>query len=252
MNTNTEKSENILSTRLANREVSLPSDLVRFGRGKLEWLRRPEREEWEQVGAYLQAMEKFTLIFKASWRSKGREAFGDEVVAETERQLEFDFHDMRALEALEKVDDSISAAPSDAHASLIALYAKGDRKKAEEWAVIARDENLSLGELSRSMRKGEIVRDEKPVEGSIVSAGSDDGKKPVEEKAAGFVSIEHVSGEMEKWMKQVEPVFFDWDLAQCEQVIELLDPAVEFYGRVFDRTEELRGDADDDGEGAYV
>ena len=86
-----------------NTELTLPEGLCTFSRGALVFTRTPTQDEWEQIGRYVHAARGSSLRWMADWRMEGRRHFGDEVVAEAERQLEFEFKDLRAAEALEKL-----------------------------------------------------------------------------------------------------------------------------------------------------
>ena len=86
---------------MKNTELTLPEGLCAFSRGALYFARTPTQEEWEQIGRYVHAARGSSLRWMADWRREGRRYFGDAVVENAEKQLEFEFRDLKAAEAIE-------------------------------------------------------------------------------------------------------------------------------------------------------
>ena len=192
--------------------LTLPEGLCTFSRGALVFTRPPTQEEWEQIGRYVHAARGSSLRWMADWRMEGRRQFGDEVVAEAERQLEFEFKDLRAAEALERLDGVHPSAPSDAHAFVAAKLCENSYD-AQEWLERARTEKLSPVELQKSIKAGEIVRDETSKPGAA-SAGS-----------TGVLTLESISMDFLRWLRRSEEDGFptNWTPNQLARVKGLLN-----------------------------
>ena len=117
---------------MTNKELTLPEGLCTFSQGALMFTRTPTQEEWEQIGRYVHAARGSSLRWMTDWRMEGRRQFGDAIVLAAEKQLEFEFKDLKASEALEKLDGSHPSAPSDAHA-FVAAKLCANSYDAEEW-----------------------------------------------------------------------------------------------------------------------
>ena len=192
--------------------LTLPEGLCTFSRGALVFTRPPSQEEWEQIGRYVHAARGSSLRWMADWRMEGRRQFGDEVVAQAERQLEFEFKDLRAAEALERLDGVHPSAPSDAHAFVAAKLCENSYD-AQEWLERARTEKLSPVELQKSIKAGEIVRDETSKPGAA-SAGS-----------TGVLTLESISMDFLRWLRRSEEDGFptNWTPNQLARVKGLLN-----------------------------
>ena len=192
-------------------ELTLPEGLCTFSRGALVFTRPPSQEEWEQIGRYVHAARGSSLRWMADWRMEGRRQSGDAIVAEAERQLEFEFKDLRAAEALERLDGVHPSAPSDAHAFVAAKLCK-DSDDAQEWLEKARTENLSPVELQKSIRAGEIVRDE-----PTKSTGS---------ASTGILTLEAIHMDFLRWKSRADEDGFpdNWTPQQLEKIRDLLIP----------------------------
>lgn len=202
-----------------NLELTLPEGLCTFSRGALVFTRTPSQEEWEQIGRYVHAARGSSLRWMADWRMEGRRHFGDEVVAEAERQLEFEFKDLRAAEALEKLDGVHPSAPSDAHAFVAAKLCENSTD-AQEWLEKAREENLSPVELQKSIKAGEIVRE---------SAGS----APTGSAGSGVLTLEAIHMDFRRWLSRVADDGFpeEWQEHQLAKVVDLLRPMAMAFER---------------------
>jgi hypothetical protein len=202
-----------------NLELTLPEGLCTFSRGALVFTRTPSQEEWEQIGRYVHAARGSSLRWMADWRMEGRRQFGDEVVAEAERQLEFEFKDLRAAEALEKLDGVHPSAPSDAHAFVAAKLCENSTD-AQEWLEKAREENLSPVELQKSIKAGEIVRE---------SAGS----APTGSAGSGVLTLEAIHMDFRRWLSRVADDGFpeEWQDHQLAKVVDLLRPMAMAFER---------------------
>lgn len=202
-----------------NLELTLPEGLCTFSRGALVFTRTPSQEEWEQIGRYVHAARGSSLRWMADWRMEGRRHFGDEVVAEAERQLEFEFKDLRAAEALEKLDGVHPSAPSDAHAFVAAKLCENSTD-AQEWLEKAREENLSPVELQKSIKAGEIVRETS-------------GSAPTGSAGSGVLTLEAIHMDFRRWLSRVADDGFpeEWQEHQLVKVVDLLRPMAMAFER---------------------
>jgi hypothetical protein len=209
---------------MTNNELTLPEGLCTFSRGSLVFTRTPTQEEWEQIGRYVHAARGSSLRWMADWRMEGRRRFGDSVVESAEKQLEFEFKDLKAAEALEKLDGVHPAAPSDAHAFVAAKLCK-DSYEAQDWLEKARNENLTPVELQNSIKAGEIVRE-------------DHEEKPrlnANDRSVGLVTIEGVHMQFNLWLKKVrEDDGFpgEWDARRLGMVRDLLTPMADIRSEI--------------------
>jgi hypothetical protein len=194
-----------------NTTLTLPEGLCTFSRGGLAFTRAPSEQEWEQIGRYVHAARGSSLRWMADWRMEGRRQFGDEFVESAEKQLEFEFRDLRAAEVLEKLDGAHPSAPSDAHAFVAAKLCK-DSDDAQEWLEKARTENLTPVELQKSIKAGEIVREESP--------------KPIGSTYSGVLTLEAIHMDFLRWRSRSDDNGFpaEWTPEQLAKVRELLMP----------------------------
>lgn len=194
-----------------NATLTLPEGICTFSRGGLAFTRPPSQEEWEQVGRYVHAARGSSLRWMADWRMEGRREFGDAVVEAAEKQLEFEFRDLKAAEALEKLDGVHPSAPSDAHA-FVAARLCDNSYDAQEWLEKARTEKLSPVELQKSIKAGEIIRDEPP--------------KPAGSSSTGVLTLENIHMDFLRWKSRSDDDGFpgDWTPAALAKVKNLLAP----------------------------
>lgn len=161
----------------------------------------------------------------ADWRMEGRRHFGDAIVADAERQLEFEFKDLRAAEALEKLDGAEVSAPSDAHAFVAAKLCKNSYE-ATDWLEKAREEKLTPLELQKSIKAGQIVRETAPEEKPRLNAN---------DRSVGLVTIEGVHMQFNLWLRKVtEDDGFpgEWDARRLGMVRDLLAPIAAIHREV--------------------
>jgi hypothetical protein len=199
-------------------ELTLPEGLCTFSRGALVFTRTPTQEEWEQIGRYVHAARGSSLRWMADWRMEGRRQFGDEIVEAAEKQLEFEFKDLKAAEALEKLDGVHPSAPSDAHAFVAARLCENSND-AQEWLEKARSENLTALELQKSIKAGEIVRDEPTKPGTPGSSST------------GVLTLENIYMDFLRWKSRSDEDGFpgDWTPAALAKVKNLLGPMAQAH-----------------------
>ena len=200
-----------------NLELTLPEGLCTFSRGALVFTRPPSQDEWEQIGRYVHAARGSSLRWMADWRMEGRRQFGDEVVSSAERQLEFEFKDLRAAEALEKLEGVHPSAPSDAHA-FVAAKLCDNSTDAQEWLEKAREENLSPLELQKSIKAGEIVRETS-------------GSAPTGSVGSGVLTLEAIHMDFLRWNSRVSDDGFpeNWEPHQLRKVKDLTAVMAEIH-----------------------
>ena len=199
---------------MKNTELTLPEGLCAFSRGALYFSRTPTQEEWEQIGRYVHAARGSSLRWMADWRREGRRYFGDAVVEIAEKQLEFEFRDLKAAEAIEKLDGYHPYAPTDAHA-FVAGKLCDTVAEAEEWLLKASEQKLTPLELQKSIKAGEIVRDSTAVKNT--APGS---------VASGVLTLEAIHMDFHRWHSRVKDDGFPdkWDARRLGMVRDLLAP----------------------------
>jgi hypothetical protein len=213
--------------------LTLPEGLCTFSRGALVFTRVPTQEEWEQIGRYVHAARGSSLRWMADWRMEGRRQFGDDVVEEFSKHLQLEFKDLAASEALEALESRSESLSDDHHIALTkALPADGLSKArsewqeaAQRWLRIAEEEGLSPRELQKSIKAGEIVRDEKE-------------EKPrlnANDRSVGLVTIEGVHMQFNLWLKKVtddDGFPTEWDSRRLKMVRDLLAPIANAHREV--------------------
>jgi len=210
---------------IQNKELTLPEGLCTFSRGALVFTRQPSQDEWEQIGRYVHAARGSSLRWMADWRMEGRRHFGDAIVADAEKQLEFEFKDLKAAEALEKLDGGHTSAPSDAHA-FVAAKLCSDSYEATDWLEKAREEKLTPLELQKSIKAGQVVRETAPEEKPRLNAN---------DRSVGLVTIEGVHMQFNLWLRKVtEDDGFpgQWDVRRLGMVRDLLAPMAEIRSEI--------------------
>ncbi|MFZ4597802.1 MAG: hypothetical protein ACOYNN_04080 [Terrimicrobiaceae bacterium] len=195
-------------------ELSLPPDVAVFSRGALEFLRPPTQEEWSQIGRYVVASRTCSLRWIADWRRCGRREFGDEVVEQEEKQLEMQFKDMKAAEAIEALEGRGAKAASDEHAFVVSQLCASP-EEAEDWLQKSEEHDLSALELQRSIKAGKIILDEDAPP-----------RVNARDKSSGLVTIEGIRSQFDLWLKKVEEDGFpeEWDARRLGMVKNLLNP----------------------------
>jgi hypothetical protein len=204
--------------------LTLPEGLCTFSRGALVFTRTPIQEEWEQIGRYVHAARGSSLRWMADWRMEGRRQFGDEIVESAEKALQLEFKDLRAAEALEALEGARSEMLSDEHHLALSKSLDGLGKAREEWQEqaqkwlrIAEEEGLSPSEIKKSIKAGEIVREEtKPAAGST---------------GTGVLTLESIHMDFLRWRSRATDDGFpeSWTGQQHARVKDLLSPMAEAY-----------------------
>jgi hypothetical protein len=149
-------------------------------------------------------------------------------VNESERQLTLEFKDLKAAEALERLEEgAAAAAPSDEHAYVLARLCP-EKEDADKWLDLAVKEDLTAAELQRSIKAGSVVKDD-----SAPRINAND-------KSAGIVSIEGIAGQFDLWFKKVEEEGFPtkWDARRLKMVWSLLRPFSQIFTAVDDVLQE--------------
>jgi len=202
-----------------NTTLTLPEGLCTFSRGALVFTRPPSQEEWEQIGRYVHAARGSSLRWMADWRMEGRRQFGDEVVAEAEKSLQLEFKDLRAAEALEALEGARSEALSDEHHLTLSKALDGLGKAREEWQQeaskwlqVAEEFALTPLELKKSIKAGEVVREDSS-KGGTASAGT-----------TGILTLEAIHMDFLRWVKRAEDDGFPvkWEPRRLAKVKSLL------------------------------
>ena len=207
---------------MKNTELTLPEGLCAFSRGALYFARTPTQEEWEQIGRYVHAARGSSLRWMADWRREGRRYFGDAVVENAEKQLEFEFRDLKAAEAIEKLDGYHPYAPTDAHA-FVAGKLCGSVASAEEWLIKASEQKLTPLELQKSIKAGEIVRESTETKKTGTGTGS-----------SGVLTLEAIHMDFIRWHSRVKNDGFpaEWDARRLGMVRDLLAPIAAIHREV--------------------
>jgi len=214
---------------ITSTELTLPEGLCTFSRGALVFTRTPTQEEWEQIGRYVHAARGSSLRWMTDWRMEGRRQFGDAIVAEAEKSLQLEFKDLKAVEALEALESRSEVLSDEHHIALTKnLPAPEDglekariewQQKAHEWLQIAELEGLSPRELQKSIKAGEIVRDE-PAKAAANGSGS-----------TGILTLENIYMDFLRWKSRSDDDGFpgDWTPAALAKVKNLLGPMAQAH-----------------------
>lgn len=207
---------------MKNTELTLPEGLCAFSRGALYFARTPTQEEWGQIGRYVHAARGSSLRWLADWRREGRRYFGDAVVENAEKQLEFEFRDLKAAEAIEKLDGYHPYAPTDAHA-FVAGKLCNSVADAEEWLIKASEQNLTPLELQKSIKAGEVVRESAETKKTGTGSGS-----------SGVLTLEAIHMDFIRWHSRVKDDGFpgEWDARRLGMVRDLLAPIAAIHREV--------------------
>ena len=207
-------------------EVNFPSDLVKWGLDGLTLLREPTLEEWQQLHYSLSICGKTHQRWMADSRRYGRRFFGDDAVEQWESQLELAMPELKAMDALERMETR-QAGLRDEHHLVLAKRCTEEADR-EKWAAVAAENKLSPVELQLSIEAGEVVR---KGEGASLNAA---------DKSVGLVTIEGVAMKFELWLRKVKETGFpeDWDDERLSRVADLLSLMVEVYRECSARVDE--------------
>jgi len=214
---------------ITSRELTLPAGLVTFDRDCLKFLRKPTWEEWQQLADYAVACRKASLRWLADVFREGRKDFGDEAVANYERQLALQFPEVKAAAALELLEVRLPEVSDEVHLKIGKMVSNPAERL--WWLEIAERENLSAREAMWSIAKtpaGASV----PV---IVREG-DTGRK------AGVLTVEGIMAEFDIWRKKVD--LGAMDAETLGRLVAQLKPAWEIYQEAAEREFMLRRDGE--------
>ena len=192
----------------SGRQLNVPAaGLVTFGKDSLKFTRKPTWEEWQQVMEHLSYCRKTSLRWIADARHEGRSIFGDNAVAQFEKQLELDLRDIKAANSLEAMGVR-RAALSDEHHSLVARRLR-DAEDQAEWLAIAEREALSPRELASSISAGRVVRAEK--QGRTAGISDDRGMFELWARSVGEKWKARPVEKHERLMEEIRPIGEMWD-----------------------------------------
>jgi hypothetical protein len=195
--------------KLLDKVINVPSDLVAFGRDRLNFHRHPDWDEWGQLMLFLKAARSTSLRWLADARLVGRRAFGDERVQEFEEQLELALPDLKAAEALASLECR-SDVLSDEHHFVVAKKVE-DANEQARWLETARREGLTPSELKSSIMAGRVVK-----------------KKELSGRAGGVPMIEGVRQLFDLWAKKVpEEQWKSWPKEKQTMLLEEIRPIFE-------------------------
>lgn len=180
--------------------LNLPTGMVVFGKTRLEFLREPDWEEWQQLMEYLSHCRHTSLRWIADARMTGRKIFGDSEVEAYISQLQLNFSDLNAAEALEHMETR-SEGLTDAHHQVVA-NALDDNQDRAKWLKTAEDEGLTPKELKASIAGSRVIKDSE-----------------VKRRTAGVATIEGVRSLFHIWRGQVGEDWKKWDIDRKQRLL---------------------------------
>jgi hypothetical protein len=171
-------------------------------------------EQWYDLGRYLAEMRRSVNFWQTKHVRYGRGAYGEERTAEALKQMDFEFQDVKAMDALLKLD-GVAHAELTAEHHFVAARADVTPEQKETWLDIAEKEKLTPAELRVSMIKGVVTRAE-------TGGGRD----------SGVGSPHAVRQQFDFWMREIEDRWEKLPPDQLEALHGLLRPIAEFVLRL--------------------
>ncbi len=186
--------------RHTSRDVILPPGLT--------------EEQWLDYGRFCRTARQSVVFWETRWLSYGRQNFGDETVAAAAKQLSFEFSELKAMEALNKLEVRDSDFTPEHHFVLARASLPAPDQQA--WLETSKREKLTSAELQLSIRKGLVTR--------IQRQDSD--------PRAGVSTFEGLRGQWNMLERAARPTMGDWSPADVGFVLELLAPIGAFIAEL--------------------
>ena len=196
-----------------SQSLSIPSG-VQFFKKEMHIPEGLPFEGWYDLGRYLSEMRRSVNFWQTKHVRFGRAAYGQERTAEALQQMDFEFQDVKAMDALLKLDGVAHAELSAEH-HFVAARADVPSEQREIWLATAEREKLTPAELRTSMIKGEVTRAE-------VGAG----------RESGVGSPHAVRQQFDFWMREIEGRWETLPVEQMEALHAMLRPIAEFVLRL--------------------
>ena len=196
-----------------NNTLSIPSG-VQFFKKEMHIPEGLLFEAWYDLGRYLAEMRRSVNFWQTKHVRFGRAAYGEERTAEALQQMDFEFADVKAMDALLKLEGVPHVALSVEH-HFVAARADVPSEQREIWLATAEREKLTPAELRASMIKGEVTRAE-------VGAG----------RESGVGSPHAVRQQFDFWMREIEGRWETLPVEQMEALHAMLRPIAEFVLRL--------------------
>ena len=171
-------------------------------------------EAWYDLGRYLAEMRRSVNFWQTKHVRYGRGCYGEEKTAEALAQMDFEFADVKAMDALLKLDGVAHAELSAEH-HFVAARADVPPEQREMWLATAEREKLTPAELRASMIKGVVTRAE-----------------PGGGRESGVGSPHAVRQQFDFWMREIEDRWEKLPPDQLEALHAMLRPIAEFVLRL--------------------
>ncbi len=171
-------------------------------------------EQWMEVGRYLRAGRHALAFWEADFYGYGRRNYGDEKTADGLRQLEFEFPEVKAMEALNKLEVRDYDFTPEHHFVLARAALPAPDQQA--WLETSKREKLTSAELQLSIRKGLVTR--------IQRQDSD--------PRAGVSTFEGLRGQWNMLERAARPTMGEWSSEDVGFVLQLLAPIGAFIAEL--------------------
>jgi hypothetical protein len=188
----------------------------------LEINRKLTREEWREAVGTLQTVKHAYVSALADLTRHGREHFGDEFVAETFEQLQFDLADVTKADAVSHIPLLIRSEffLTSEHAYVLAMKFPEDEKSQKKWAALVKEHDLDAFELKRSIESDRLLRHSDLQE----SAGH----------GAGIPTVQGVRFQFDKWQRSLGDTtsLLKQPPEEKRKILETLQPIIELAAEI--------------------
>jgi len=196
--------------------ITIAGGIVRMTATGLEFAEGITVNQWRECVAALRQIKHSYVGALSDAISYGRRSFGDDVVSQEIKQLEFEAEDLQRAVAIGQLtlDFRRDSGLTSEHLYVLARSCQTEEERGK-WAATARAENLSPMELKRSIAAGHVVH-------------SDDHAETTG-RGSGIVTIHAIAFTFQKWLRNVggSKGLSKMSASEREQVREEIAPVLE-------------------------